>query len=369
MAMAIATIFYGIYLAVMALPRKKPVEAAALELGGLAVAVLLAIVFITFAAHVLFSGGLQNVLASRYDRLALQADETSSTAAALSTATTGIMTMGTILIAACLQRKAPLTAIGFLIALAMLLVLANPFNTSRFALLETYVPLAFIACRGRVPSAAFYALAMFGIVILFPILNITTRYGLSGFGQRGAGELGDALTLRFVDTFDMLTECVTYVSRHGFSYGTKLFADLVVLVPRSWWPGKPLLGGLDVGGEVLYYHIFGTANVSQIVAADGYMDFGLAGVLLVGVVIGFVVRWLLSKRVFINGHDLFAYIFISALPILIRGPLAAVIMVFLFQMITLAMTRRYLARPLHSGTLLVRGLGGTIDRWSYTNLH
>jgi hypothetical protein len=150
-----------------------------------------------------------------------------------------------------------------------------------------------------------------------------------------------------MDIYDLLAECVHFIDMRGFYHGQKLFADLVSFFPRAWWPEKPIIGGLDIGYEMFSNGIFGTANVSQMVAADGYMDFGLPGVVLVGIIIGVIVHLLVFRRRYlINGHNLYGYIFVAALPILLRGPLTAVYLTFLAQALVLLSIRKVLSREI-----------------------
>jgi hypothetical protein len=73
-------------------------------------------------------------------------------------------------------------------------------------------------------------------------------------------------------------------------WGEKLGAIVLFFVPRALWPGKPIVGGLDIGNELFAAGMYGTPNLSFFVGCDLYMDFGFVGVALGGVVAAVALR-------------------------------------------------------------------------------
>ncbi|MCM8732549.1 O-antigen polymerase [Hephaestia sp. GCM10023244] len=353
-ASSIALVFYAIFIITtnyLSNP-KVPIKIFLIE-DKRSIFVFISTVF-AFSIFVWLKGGFSGVFASRYERLAeLQSQTSENAIGALIMVCAGVITMGATILAALTKPRLNLTLIYFIISISIVLICFNPFNTSRFALLSAYVPIVLVFTRGEIRAIAFYVASMIGVVVIFPILNITTRFGVGGLAEHREEIATDILSIKFMDIYDLLAECVRYVNIHGHDYGEKLFANLVSFVPRVWWPEKPVIGGLDIGYEMFSNGIFGTANVSQMIAADGYMDFGFFGVSLVAVLVGiFVHTFVFKRRYIINGHNLFGYIFIAALPILLRGPLTAVYLTFLAQVAMLMIARKLWARelPLPDGT-------------------
>jgi oligosaccharide repeat unit polymerase len=340
---AAAFIFYLMFTLVMRYvkPSSAQVEQYVTKPGA-----PLFIVGVMLAALILYikvMGGLDALFMSRYDRLALQTDSYADANGALSVIAAGVL-MGCSLMLATIARRTPAAWPYLAAALAISAVCFNPFNAARFILLCAYVPILLVLFRGKIRAISVYTAAMLGIVVLMPILDISTRYGVAGFDQHASTIVTDVFSLRFIDVFDMLAESVDFVQKEGYYYGSCLTANLVVFMPRSAWPGKPLLCGVVVGNEVFDQRLYGTANLSQIIAADAYIDFGLIGVAICGIVVGVIAHLLFRQRRLFNGHDLLAYVCVAALPILLRGPMGAVLSGPLFQCLTIYAFRKVLAR-------------------------
>lgn len=96
------------------------------------------------------------------------------------------------------------------------------------------------------------------------------------------------------------------------------------------------VGGLDVGGDLFAAGMYGTPNLSFFFGCDFYMDFGLVGVTAGGIVSALVLRAMIR-----SGQDGFFGIrvmpfFIGAsLPILLRGPVGAVLPLFVCQFLVM----------------------------------
>jgi uncharacterized membrane-anchored protein YitT (DUF2179 family) len=128
------------------------------------------------------------------------------------------------------------------------------------------------------------------------------------------------------------------------------------------WPEKPINSGLlvgwmnvDEGG--------GNENLAVPWFMDGYMDFGIAGALVYAVLLGaaFAVIRKLNGRV--NGVDLTMFIFIANCPILIRGTLAVVYVMILFQLVFLFIYKKVFAQQVNPAPVRRRlGSRGPIVR-------
>jgi hypothetical protein len=164
------------------------------------------------------------------------------------------------------------------------------------------------------------------MVVVMPILSVTTRMGFQALAE--AKSEGSLWELPYIDVFDTLLHAVYYVEKHGHFFGEKLAAVLLFFVPRNWWPDKPIVSALDIGHDLYNAGFVGTPNLSMSVIGDFYLDFGLAGVLVGSIVICVFFRLLLSVRTHVGGEPALALLLFASLPILERGAMGAVLLVF-----------------------------------------
>lgn len=294
-----------------------------------------AVLVVNVAAFILFAmseGGLERLLSSRLQQDASQGFIASPLFLAVQSATACLVA------AYSRQSKQTLTSAFLLVAVLVLLALArNPFNAPRFILLAVWLPVLLALAGGRISAAKFYVCGLLALTVLFPVLNVTTRLGLGGLQDVSQISIvGNFFDIPSVDVFDMAVHCIRYMSTHDFMWGEKLAAVLLFFVPRSIWPGKPIVGGLDVGGDLFAAGMYGTPNLSFFIGCDFYMDFGLAGVTAGGIVSALVLRAMIrSGQDGFFGIRLMLFFIAASLPILLRGPVGAVIPLFVCQFLVM----------------------------------
>jgi hypothetical protein len=245
-------------------------------------------------------------------------------------------------------KNAPKTGTWFLSALAMmgalvlLFISQNPFNTPRYFLIEAWGPVALILTRGKIRALPFYLVCLLGLTVVLPILSVTTRIGIAEYNElTEALSIDTFFSIPFIDVFDTLVHAVQFMQGHSWFYGAKLLAIVLFFVPRTVWPGKPIVGGLDVGGELVAIGSSGTDNLSFFIAGDFYMDLGVPAVIIGGAACGFLLAKIQNVRFGrLYGENLMAYILISSLPILMRGPVGSVAPLFVCQVFALWLCRR-----------------------------
>lgn len=298
---------------------------------------LVIINLVAFLGYVAATGGIENVLAARLDK-------DRDAAAIYNIFFLGFQAVSAAIIAASYHASTnnKLVRLPFLVlAVTLLAVSQNPFNTARFALIATWLPVGF-ALRGNViRSIHFYIGSILAIVFIFPILSLTTRHGFNGGSDVAtATSMSSILKLPFIDVFDTMVHVVSYMEQNEYFLGSKTLAIILAYVPRALWSAKPIVGGLEIGEDLLNRETAGTSNLSFFVAGDLYMDFGPLYVVAGGAALGLAFRKICSARFgLFFGQNVFTYCIIASLPILIRGPLGAVIGLLLCQVFTLFVLR------------------------------
>ncbi len=280
-----------------------------------------------FALFVVSEGGLERLLSSRLE-------QDPSQAFIGSMLFLGLQSMTACLVAARFRTSGRLAALmPLLLVIGLLAVSRNPFNAPRFVLLAVWGPVVLGLAGGKVSAASFYAACLLALTIVFPVLNITTRNGFDGLaGVADISVVGNFFDIPSIDVFDTAVHAVRFMSWNDQVWGAKSVAILLFFVPRALWPGKPVVGGLDIGNELFAAGMYGTPNLSLFVGCDLYMDFGFVGVALGGVVVAMVLRWAVKAEwgVF-GGMRLSPFVLASSLPILLRGPVGAVLPLFVCQ--------------------------------------
>lgn len=323
-------------------------EPADYQLKDSALPVLAALSVLMFAAFVVFQGGFGNVLADRHSK------ELPDDAAAglLGGVAIGLEMVAALLICVFAKCKSYRTGSGLVavvvsatVAFGLLLVAQNPFNTARFYFMIAWLPIILVFMSGRLGIKAFYLSVLIGLVVVMPMLNLTTRSGASLAEAAEAVDLSNVLTIPGLDLFDMLVYEVRYLELSDYFWGAKTLGILFFFVPRSLWPGKETVLASDMGVVLADLGTAGTPNLSGFVAGDFYADLGMAGVAIGAVAISFALTFFGRKRaVLVHGMDLRAFIFMASLPILVRGSLGSVIALTFVEMIALAVLTRVLCR-------------------------
>ena len=99
----------------------------------------------------------------------------------------------------------------------------------------------------------------------------------------------------------------------------------------------------------------GTNNLSLFFAGEFYADWGFLGVAIGAFVVALVLTIFgLKRRIKVNELDLRSFIVMAGAPIIIRGPIAAVIPLVALEMLFLAILTRLLCR--RTGSVRQRGL-------------
>jgi oligosaccharide repeat unit polymerase len=302
---------------------------------------------ISFLMFVYFMNGLDNVLADRYSR------DSPPEITPIPTAFLALQSTACLLACVCLKRKPWASVASWLVSISLcvlavilLVVAQNPYNSARFILLMTYMPIFLVLCSGKIRVSIFYLVAMTGLLVFMPILNFTGKFGMSvsdALQQINISE--NIFKVPYVDVFDMLVYEVRYLHSTGLFWGGKTLGIILFVIPRAIWTGKETLIAKDMGAELVDLKAAGTDNLSLFFAGEFYADWGLLGVAIGAFVVAFLLTIFgLRRKTLINGLDLRSFIVIASAPIIIRGPIAAVIPLPFLEMVFLAILTRLLCR-------------------------
>lgn len=152
------------------------------------------------------------------------------------------------------------------------------FGTMAFSLL---VLIGAFATRARIrwTMSILTGVLLFG----FPLFSIFRREATQTSSQLGAGAFvnsGD------YDSFAQINNAVNYVSVEGILWGKQLLGPLVFWVPRSIWPDKPI----DTGVFIAQFRGYRFENLSAPFWAEAYLSGGWAGLVILFVLLGFILK-------------------------------------------------------------------------------
>lgn len=145
----------------------------------------------------------------------------------------------------------------------------------------------------KVSKRGFLSLAyVFGALVAMPVLNHFSRLG-GTLATLDIKQLTSSyLSSGDFDGYQSTTNAVVYVDRYGYENGLQLVSAILFFIPRSIWSGKGEPTG-TITSEAAGYTF---NNVSQPLPSEFYVDFGWAGVvaggLLVGVLFCRLDRWI-----------------------------------------------------------------------------
>lgn len=222
----------------------------------------------------------------------------------------------------------------FIMLLALLLWFKNPLVEKRNALGPIYITLIYLFFPRLLNSNSKVTLFMFfSMVVVFPLSAIIThasstlseiirkpRLLLDQFEGEGVSEVFNTI---HYDAFINIAATIDYVKYEGFSYGEQLLSSLLFFVPRKLWFDKPISTGQLVGEHLIDKYDFTYSNLSNPMVSEGYINFGVVGVIFIAIALGYMLvyflTWLRSDRLI---RKMMAFYFAIHLLFFLRGDFA-----------------------------------------------
>ena len=128
------------------------------------------------------------------------------------------------------------------------------------------------------------AMLIIGIFLVFPLTNVL-RYRTAEtvyLSEFKLSQLRTAYTSTDFDAYEMGVHVVQYVEKEGVTWGKQLLGPLLFWIPRSLWAGKPA----GSGGVVAGYFSYPQINLSCPLPFEGYINFGVIGLILFAILTG-----------------------------------------------------------------------------------
>ncbi|HRB72363.1 MAG: O-antigen polysaccharide polymerase Wzy [Flavobacterium sp.] len=189
-------------------------------------------------------------------------------------------------------------AFYLLFFLGILLMLKNPLTEKRNALGPIYITLIFIFFRKYIDTNFKTVRFMFlSMILLFPLLTIIThsRYSLSQMITKPHTIIKNIEYLHVTDAFNSLhydaypnfLATIDYHDKKEVVAGEQLLGSVFFFVPRSIWHDKPETTGFKIGNYLIAKYKFNFNNLSNPYISEGYLNFGLLGILIFPIVLAY----------------------------------------------------------------------------------
>ena len=121
--------------------------------------------------------------------------------------------------------------------------------------------------------SAFRRVSFFDVPIIQSILNVFEN-------------LSEVWLSGDYDAYTILNLVIEYINAKSITFGYQLLGVILFFVPRIWWLSKPIGSGAFVTENSL----FDFTNISCPLPAEGLINFGFIGLIIFGVVVGFITK-------------------------------------------------------------------------------
>lgn len=193
-----------------------------------------------------------------------------------------------------------------------------PTGVERFTVAAIYLPVLLQLFPILWKKNVFVLALVFGLLVVFPFLN-NFRYFDSNTDFKLSLNFDQFLELHF-DSFSMF---MRVLKDNIVTYGRQLLGVLLFWVPRSFWPNKPVGSGHFVSETTN----LGFGNISMPFFAEGYINFGLLGIILFTVLLALFASkqdrlfWSNASFNCSSWNKIRYYIFIGMFLFVLRGDL------------------------------------------------
>jgi len=177
----------------------------------------------------------------------------------------------------------------FLLTSILMIVVNFPTGTARFWMATVYLGLFLVLKRKFKNPYFFKILVIIGILSVFPVIgvfrnNTFEEVIIHGINISKPSELflaGD------FDSYSMLVRTIIYVNLHGITWGNQILGNLLFFVPRKIWSTKPIGSGATIATDLGWNF----TNVSCPYIAEGYINFGILGVVLFAIILAVLTKF------------------------------------------------------------------------------
>jgi len=206
-----------------------------------------------------------------------------------------------------------------IVLFGILLFAVFPTGVARYLVAYAYIPVLMVMVPDARKGSVFAVTFLASLLFIFPVLN-QFRY-FDGFDRVSLLPSKDFF---FAAHFDAYENFGSAVEAHFVTFGYQLVGVLLFFVPRAFWPDKPVGSGYEMANSQDY--VFN--NISMPFLGEGYINFGIVGVILFAGFIGYAMARVDRARTLrqqvgerLRYDDLIYYFLFGAVFFVLRGDL------------------------------------------------
>lgn len=191
-----------------------------------------------------------------------------------------------------LSRKSTKRSLIVLMVLSVFLLSSkNIIIDRRNSLGPVYLSaLSLFLWRGRITSRQVFMLVGPALIFIFPLVSIFINHPMENWGDllnwdNIIMEVRGHFVDMHYDAWANLVAAIQYVHTEGLQLGRQLMGSLLFWWPRGMWVDKPVSSGQMLGDYLVLNSGLWFTNISFPFPAEGYVDFGMLGVVIYGIVI------------------------------------------------------------------------------------
>lgn len=169
--------------------------------------------------------------------------------------------------------------ITFFVLLIIALITCFPTGMPRFAAAAMYIPFMLLMFKYTRRKNVFSLIFIFGLLVVFPFLNVFRT-----LSDDTDMKVDLNLDMFLEGHFDSYQNFALIFSSGLVTYGRQLLGVFLFWVPRSIWPDKPIGSGAFAAEKMNFTY----DNVAANYFAEGYINFGLLGILFFLIVLAYV---------------------------------------------------------------------------------
>lgn len=215
-----------------------------------------------------------------------------------------------------------------LISSVLIIFFKNPFNEKRNALGPIYLSFILFWFSNRLNVKRFLVLFTIVFTIGFPISSIITHSSIGIKDLLGdnsifinQGIILDQFKQMHFDAFENLNVSIDYVNNYGIMRGRNIIGAFLFFIPRSIWISKPVSSGEIIGNYLINNYGFIFNNLSSPITAEGYLAFGILGVIIMAYFLARVSE-VAFNNIKIGGYnEIVAWYIVTQLVFVLRGDL------------------------------------------------
>lgn len=176
------------------------------------------------------------------------------------------------------RRKSPLLLVGIISLIAIAICANFPTSTTRYWMGTIFIGIAMIATIQRKESRIVDYGIVFGLLVAFPLFYIFKTMTIEDLfnGNVNFGGIVNSFNTVDFDAFTIMARSIRYVRENGITWGNQLLNIILFFIPRGIWKNKPITTNVLIASAQNQRF----TNLSCPLTAEGYVNFGIVGLVL-----------------------------------------------------------------------------------------